>query len=79
MDGDKTWADAYDALVDAIKAATDPAERAKLAAEAEKVLMATGGVNPLYYYTTAQMLKPNVHNVIRLATGDVIWNYAYMD
>ena len=78
-DGDKTWAEAYDALVDAVKAATDPVERAKLAAEAEKVLMATGGVNPLYYYTTAQMLKPAVHDVIRLATGDVIWTYADMD
>ena len=54
-------------------------ERAKLAAEAEKILMATGGVNPIYYYTTAQMLKPNVHNVIRLATGDVIWTYADKD
>ena len=62
-----------------MKAATDPAERAKLAAEAEKVLMATGGVNPLYYYTTAQMLKPNVHGVIRLALGDVIWTYADID
>lgn len=79
LNGDKTWAEAYDALVDQVKAATDPEARAKLAAEAEKVLMATGGVNPLYYYTTAQMLKPNVHNVIRLATGDVIWTYAYMD
>ena len=77
--GDQTWAEAYDALVDAVKAATDPAERAELAAKAEKVLMATGGVNPLYYYTTAQMLKPNVHGVIRLALGDVIWTYAYMD
>ncbi len=78
-DGDKTWAEAYDKLVDEVKAATDPAERAKLAAEAEKVLMATGGVNPLYYYTTAQMLKPNVHGVIRLALGDVIWTYADID
>jgi ABC-type oligopeptide transport system substrate-binding subunit len=77
--GDQTWAEAYDALVDEVKAATDPAERAELAAKAEKILMATGGVNPLYYYTTAQMLKPNVHGVVRLALGDVIWNYAYMD
>ena len=77
--GDQTWADAYDALVDAVKAATDPAERAALAAEAENVLMATGSVAPLYYYTTAQMLKPNVKDVIRLATGDVIWTYADKD
>ena len=77
--GDQTWAEAYDAIVDQVKSATDPAERAALAAKAEQVLMATGGVAPLYFYTTPQMLKPNVHGVIRLATGDVIWNYAYMD
>ena len=77
--GDKTWAEAYDAVVDAVKAATDPAERSKLAAEAENILMATGGVNPIYFYTTPQMMKPTVHNVIRLAGGDVIWTYADKD
>ncbi|MCR5789949.1 MAG: peptide ABC transporter substrate-binding protein [Lachnospiraceae bacterium] len=75
-DGKQTWADAYDALVDEVKAATDPEKRAELAAEAERVLMDTGSVAPLYYYTTAQMLKPNVKDVIRLATDDVIWTYA---
>ncbi len=78
-EGNQTWAEAYDAVVEAIKACTNPEERAKLSADAEKILMATGGVNPLYYYTTAQMLKPNVHDVIRLATGDVIWTYADID
>jgi len=78
-EGNQTWAEAYDALVDAVKAATDPAERSRLAAEAEKVLMATGGVNPIYFYTTPQMMKPIVHDVIRLAGGDVIWTYAYLD
>ena len=77
--GDQTWAEAYDALVDQVKQSTDPVERAALAAKAEKILMATGGVNPIYFYTEPQMLKPNVHDVIRLATGDVIWTYAYMD
>ena len=41
--------------------------------------MATGGVNPVYFYTTPQMMKPAVHDVIRLAGGDVIWTYAYLD
>ncbi len=74
--GDQTWAEAYDAVVDAVKAATDPIERSKLAADAERILMSTGGVNPIYFYTTPQMKKPNVKNVIRLAGGDVIWTYA---
>ena len=77
--GDQTWAEAYDAVVDAVKTATDPAERSKLAADAERILMSTGGVNPVYFYTTPQMKKPTVHDVIRLAGGDVIWTYAYKD
>jgi ABC-type oligopeptide transport system substrate-binding subunit len=79
LDGDQTWAEAYDALVDQIKAETDATKRAELAAQAEQVLMATGGVAPLYYYTQPQMLKPNIKNVIRLATGDVIWAYATIE
>ena len=76
MTDNMTWADAYDSVVSDIKSCTDPAERAQLAAHAEQVLMATGGVAPLYYYTNPYMLKPNVKNVIMLSTGDVIWNYA---
>ena len=72
----QTWADAYDSLVKDIKSSTDPAERAHMSAVAEKILMSTGGVAPLYYYTNPYMLKPNVKNVIMLSTGDVIWNYA---
>ncbi len=74
-----TWADAYDAVVADIKSCTDPAERAQLAAHAEYVLMSTGGVAPLYYYTNPYMLKPSVKNLIMLTTGDVIWNYATIE
>lgn len=74
-EGNQTWADAYDAIVKDIKACSDPAERAALCAEAEKVLMATGGVAPLYFYTNPYMLKSNVEGLIMMATGDVIWNY----
>ncbi len=79
LEGNQTWAECYDALVDKIKACTDPAERASMCAEAEKILMATGGVNPMYFYTNPYMLKPSVKNVILLSTGDVIWNYATIE
>ena len=79
LQANQTWADAYDSVVTAIKAETDPAKRATMAAEAEKVLMATGGVAPLFYYTQPQMLKPNVKSLIRLNTGDVIWTYATLE
>ncbi|MBQ9988425.1 MAG: peptide ABC transporter substrate-binding protein [Clostridia bacterium] len=78
FESNQTWEEAYDALVDQVKAESDPAKRAALSAEAEKVLMASGGVAPLYFYTNPYMLKGNVQDVIMLVTGDVIWNYAYL-
>lgn len=75
---DQTWADCYDALVAKIKNETDPATRAQLCAEAENILMATGAVAPLYYYTNPVMVKPNVQNLAVLPTGDIVWNYAYL-
>ena len=75
---DQTWAECYDALVAAIKNETDSAKRAELCAEAENILMATGAVAPLYYYTNPVMVKPNVQNLAVLPTGDIVWNYAYL-
>lgn len=75
LEGNQTWADAFDNLVTEIKAETNPEERAKKAADAERILMMTGGVNPLYFYTNPYMLKPEVKNLIMMPTGDVIWNY----
>ena len=73
---DQTWAECYDALVTAIKLETDAAKRAEMCAEAENILMATGAVAPLYYYTNPVMVKPNVQNLAVLPTGDIVWNYA---
>ena len=58
-----------------MKAETDPATRAAIAAQAEKVLMATGCVQPLHYYVNPYMVKPNIENLAVLPTGDVVWNY----
>lgn len=76
---DQTWADAYDALVAQIKNSTDMAERAELCAKAENILMSTGAVAPLYYYTNPTMVKPNIKNLAILPTGDIVWNYAYIE
>ncbi len=79
LNGDQTWAAAYDSIDQQIKLCTDPAERAKLCAEAEKVLMATGGAAPMYFYTRPVMLKTNIKNLIMMATGDTIWTYATVE
>ena len=78
-EGNQTWAECYDALVNEIKAATDPAERAAKCAEAEKILMATGAVAPMHFYKNPYMAKPNVKNLAVLPTGDVIWNYVTIE
>ena len=79
LNGDQTWADAYDALVNQIKAESDMEARADMAAEAENILMATGAVAPLYYYTNPTMVKPNIKGLQVLVTGDIVWNYAYVE
>lgn len=78
-EGNQTWAECYDALVDEIKAETDPATRAQKCADAERILMATGAVAPLHFYVNPYMCKSNVHNMTVLNTGDVVWNYATVD
>ena len=75
LEGNQTWAEAYDALVEKIKAESDPEARAAMCAEAEEILMATGAVAPLHFYVNPYMVKPNVQNIAVLVTGDVVWNY----
>lgn len=79
LEGNQTWAECYDALVDEIKAEIDPATRAQKCADAERILMATGAVAPLHFYVNPYMCKSNVHNMTVLNTGDVVWNYATVD
>ena len=79
LEGNQTWAECYDALVDEIKAEIDPAVRAAKCAEAEKILMATGAVAPMHFYKNPYMAKPNVKNLAVLPTGDVIWNYVTIE
>lgn len=56
-----TWAETYDVLIDAIKRCTDASIRYQLMHEAEDILMSTGCIAPLYYYTDLYMLSSNVH------------------
>ena len=51
---------AYDELIAEIKAETDPAAREALMHEAEDMLMDTGAVVPITYYTDPYMLKEGV-------------------
>ena len=76
LNGDQTWADAFDALDKEILYSTDMAKRAELCAEAEKVIMATGGVAPMYFYTNPCMQKGFLKDAWVLVSGDIILTYA---
>ena len=55
-----TWAETYDVLISTIKKTTDAATRYKLMHVAEDMLMATGCITPIYYYTDLYMLDKDV-------------------
>lgn len=56
-----TWAQTYDVLIQTIKSCTDNAKRYEMMHRAEDMLMATGCICPLYYYTDLYMISQSVH------------------
>ncbi len=55
-----TWAQTYDILISKIKTCTDNEVRYELMHTAEDMLMATGTITPLYYYTDVYMIDDSV-------------------
>ena len=56
-----TWAETYDVLISTIKTCNDTEVRYQLMHVAEDMLMATGCLCPLYYYTDLFMISKDVH------------------
>ena len=57
---DGTWAETYDVIINLIKTCTDTETRYALMHRAEDLLMSTGCITPLYFYTDIYMLDENV-------------------
>ncbi|MGN0184651.1 MAG: peptide ABC transporter substrate-binding protein [Aristaeellaceae bacterium] len=55
-----TWAETYDVLIGLVKTCTDTETRYELMHRAEDLLMSTGCIVPLYFYTDIYMLDENV-------------------
>ena len=55
-----TWSETYDVLISTIKSCTDNAKRYQLMHRAEDMLMDTGCITPIYYYTDLYMLDSDV-------------------
>lgn len=57
---DGTWAETYDVLISTIKSCTDNVKRYELMHLAEDILMSTGCIVPLYFYTDLYMVDDSV-------------------
>ncbi|GHU93435.1 ABC transporter substrate-binding protein [Clostridia bacterium] len=60
---------AFDALVAASRAATDPAERFRILHEAEALMQSDNILAPIYFYTQKYMLNPNVQGLYYTPLG----------
>ena len=66
---DGTWAETYDVLIADIKSCTDPEVRYELMHRAEDLLMSTGAICPLYYYTDLYMIDDSVEGFFSIPLG----------
>ena len=57
---DGTWAETYDVLIATIKGETDNVKRYEMMHIAEDILMSTGCIVPLYYYTDVFMIDDSI-------------------
>ena len=64
-----TWKETYDVLISTIKTCTDDEARYKMMHMAEDMLMETGCIIPVYYYTDLFMLDKNVDGFFSTPLG----------
>lgn len=72
----KTWAESYDKIIANVKASKDPAERFKLMHEAENLLMSSGVICPVYYYTDIYMCDSTIDGFFSSPLGFKYFMYA---
>jgi oligopeptide transport system substrate-binding protein len=70
---------AYEELVRRAKESNDQAVRMRLMHQAETLLMDDAVIAPLYFYTNAVLVKPNVRGFVRSVTGLLYFKEAYLE
>jgi len=73
---DGTWAETYDVLIAQIKACTDSNNRYAMMHIAEDMLMETGCIVPLYYYTDLYMIDDSVNGFFSNPLGYKYFMYS---
>lgn len=70
-----TWAETYDKVISYVKKETDTEKRTALMHKAEDLLMSTGCIVPIYYYTDIYMIKSNVNGFFSSPLGYKFFMY----
>ena len=74
-----TWAETYDVLISTIKSETDATKRYEMMHLAEDILMSTGCITPLYYYTDLYMIDDKVDGFFSNPLGYKYFMYTTVD
>ena len=70
-----TWAQSYDKLMDLAAKEANPTKRFQILHVAETLLMSTGAICPIYYYTDIYMIKTNVKGFFSSPLGYKFFMY----
>ena len=71
-----TWAESFDVIISKIKASKDAEERFALMHQAEDILMSTGAICPLYFYTDQFMCSTSIEGSFVSPLGYKYFMYA---
>ena len=74
-----TWAETYDVLVNEIKKCSDTEKRYAMMHLAEDMLMDTGCLTPIYYYTDLYMLSTKVEGFYSIPLGYKYFHYTTVE
>ncbi|SCY28981.1 oligopeptide transport system substrate-binding protein [Lachnospiraceae bacterium XBB2008] len=74
---DGTWAETYDVVISDVKTCTDSKTRYELMHKAEDLLMSTGCICPLYFYTDIYMLDSSVQGFFSNPLGYKYFMYCH--
>jgi len=71
--------ESYDKIITEVKASKDSEERFALMHEAENILMETGAICPIYYYTDIYMKSTDLQGAFASPLGYKYFMYAYVE
>ncbi len=72
----KTWAESYDAIIAEVKTSNDANKRFELMHDAEDILMESGAICPIYYYTDIFMCSDKIDGFFASPLGFKYFMYA---